>query len=119
MTTNYADQLDKAEAALIRRKEILALEIGNSLALGGEDLSSDRMASMVNDIAESEGEIRVLTLLANAEERGKSKEEIKEALFRLALRGPDDAWSGRGNDVRRALADGIRSAIDDAMWDLH
>ena len=34
----------------------------------------------------------------------------------LLTAGADDAWGGRGNDVKRARFDGVRSACADMEW---
>ena len=81
-------------------------------------MSADNIAAGANRIADLEGQLHVLQLLARAQQNGASNEAMERILFREALRGPDDAWSGRGNDVRRAYADGIRRGIDEALWDL-
>lgn len=39
---------------------------------------------------------------------------IATYLLMLAVASPDDTWSGRTNDSRRAYADGKRSAVGDA-----
>jgi hypothetical protein len=41
--------------------------------------------------------------------------EKLNVLVKLALRKVDDTWSGRGNDAKRAYADGWRDAVDAAF----
>lgn len=44
-----------------------------------------------------------------ADAKGVATAALAEVLDVL-LEGPDDTWSGRGNDVRRAQYDGVRQA---------
>lgn len=43
---------------------------------------------------------------------GLTIEQCKEQLIKKLLRGADDSWSGRTNDVLRAEFDGFRRAAD-------
>ena len=40
------------------------------------------------------------------------------ALAEMALADPDDTWSGRGNDARRARTDGAREILKDVLRQL-
>jgi hypothetical protein len=45
-------------------------------------------------------------------------ERVRRATFIVAdtlRQGPDDGWSGRGNDLRRAAFDAVRSRADDML----
>lgn len=98
-------------------KRELADKIIDALA---EDtyLPAEHIAKATNRIAEKEGALEVAHLVKHAEANEASTETLTRMLLREAVRSADDTWSGRGNDVRRAFADGRRNAIDDAMLDL-
>lgn len=97
-------------------KRELADKIIDALA---EDtyLSAEHIARTANQIAEKEGALEVAHLLKHAEANEVSKDTLARMLLREAVRPADDTWSGRGNDVRRAFADGRRNAIDDAVME--
>lgn len=116
-TTTAAARLTAAEDRLVEMKAALANDLLNANATG-EHFDSERIAKAANAIAAQEGTIRVRHLLASLEANGVGADGTAKALLRESLRGPDDQWSGRSNDVRRAFADGHRDAINDAMWDL-
>lgn len=113
-TTTAADRLAAAQDRLAEMK----VALGNDLAADPAGFDSERIAKAANAIAAQEGAIRVRYLLASLEANGVGPEGAAKALLRESLRGPDDQWSGRANDVRRAFADGHREALNDAMWDL-
>lgn len=110
-----AQDLDGYVKALKRE---LADEIIDALA---EDryLPAEEITRKGGFIAEKEGALQVAYLLArveeNAGEAGPSYEDLSRVLLVEAVRSPQDTWSGRGNDVKRAFADGRRDAIDDAV----
>ena len=85
--------------------------------LGTDLLASPKtsviLASKVNDIAREEGRVRVLTSVRDVLAQGAGREDINRLLLSMAVAYPDDSWSGRGNDVRRAYNDGIRDTLRD------
>ena len=97
-------------------KRELADKITDALA---EDtyLPAEHIAKTANRIAEKEGALEVAHLLTHAEVNEVPKETLARMLLREAVRSTDDTWSGRGNDVKRAFADGRRDAIDDAVME--
>lgn len=113
-TTTAAARLAAAEDRLVEMK----VALGNDLAADPAGFDSERIAKAANAIAAQEGAIRVRHLLARLEANNVSADGTAKALLRESLRGPDDQWSDRANDVRRAFADGHRDALNDAMWDL-
>ena len=94
------DYLDKADAP-----------IGRGLVLGAA------VAASANRMAEAEGAHKAwaiaAAILRGALDSGTVADPVR--LFALLLDGPDDTWSGRGNDVRRAYADGVRRAVAEAV----
>lgn len=91
-----------------------------ALAEGVKDeaMRSDRLAGLLNALADAEGVARVRhsyrQALVGMLDLGHSFEDAvayaKESAVGHLLSGPDDTWSGRKNDVRRAFADGVREA---------
>lgn len=83
-----------------------------------EAMRSDRLAGLLNALADAEGAARVRhsyrQALIGMLDRGHSEEEAieyaKESAVAHLLSSPDDMWSGRKNDVRRAFSDGVREA---------
>ena len=102
-----------AEAGKLR--DALAEAAGGGTTFGG--LLGLSVAHVANKIAEAEAAHKVWTLAASilrgALDAGTPADPVR--LFILLLDGPDDTWSGRGNDVRRAYADGVRRAVAEAV----
>jgi hypothetical protein len=81
--------------------------------LGSDDV--ERMTSAVQAVARAQGALYVAELVdeiqADAQEQGQDRNlmeaRIGHALLRVVSAGPDDLWSGRGNDTRRARFEGI------------
>lgn len=72
---------------------------------------AERLAKEVNGLAENEGRLFVRVQYRNALAQDASPEAIRRHLTKLVLNHPDDEWSGRSNDVRRAKADGVRNEV--------
>lgn len=74
------------------------------------------LAAKVNHVAEIEGWLYAVEYLEQFPDPAAQATEAAE----LLLRGADDTWSGRRNDVARArfdgLRDGVRFAMDEARW---
>jgi hypothetical protein len=81
--------------------------------------STGSPASHLNDLVQAVGvaeavarlRLDVAQMLRENQETG----DIRETLLNELLRGADDAWSGRANDLRRATHDGVRLAIRDII----
>lgn len=71
------------------------------------------LASAVNTLASAEGRARIWHHYRAALQAGQSVEEARAHCVGLVLNGPDDGWSGRTNDARRAVFDGMVSAVRD------
>lgn len=69
------------------------------------------LAGMVNRLAEAQGTVRPLAVIREGLASGASAATIKATLIGLLVNGPDDGWSGRTNDVRRAEYDGLREFV--------
>lgn len=114
MSASFTDQLRDQENYLDQAKAKLAADLTNdSVVMNAEDI-----AKAAGRIAETEGRIQVLYSLSRAEQNQASEHKMREIVIQEALRDPDDRWSGRGNDVLRSKADGRRSLLDSALWDL-
>lgn len=78
----------------------------------------DWLAEQVNVIAGYEGARDALTQIEaalTAYTRGDmSRDTLLAYVARLGLRSPDDTWSGRVNDCRRARHDGLVANV--ARW---
>lgn len=111
--TTAIDRLAAAQDRLAEMKDALAAD----LAADPGAFDADRIAKAANAIAAQEGVIRVRAVVAGLKTNHASDEEAQRALLNEALRVPDDTWSGRANDVRRAYADGHREALNDVMRD--
>lgn len=79
-----------------------------------------RLAGKVNEVEEWRGVVAVFAewergLASIAEHVGDNPQRVElekwKLLTRLALRGADDGWSGRGNDAARSNHDGRLKAI--------
>lgn len=114
VSVSFTDQLADQERYLDQLKAKLAEDLTNpSAVMNGEDIAKRAAA-----IAHCEGRIEVLYAISDAEQRNMDESVMREILMKQALRDPSDTWSGRGNDVARSKADGRRSMIDSALWDL-
>ncbi len=79
---------------------------------GGADIQ--RINGLLLSIAHSTGTMDVYAWIPGTFERG-GIEAVRHSLMRTATNGADDAWSGRGNDVKRAYDDGKLAAIRAVM----
>lgn len=83
--------------------------------------STNRLADRVNEVEEWRGIVAVFAEwergLEHIAEFGKdcTPERVElekwKLVTRMALRGADDSWSGRGNDAKRAFHDGRLKAL--------
>lgn len=78
--------------------------------LGSIDMAMLRMARRLTEAAQYEGEHVVWTMIDIMLAKGVEEATIQKRLIEQLLRGPDDGWSGRGNDAARARFDGITKA---------
>jgi len=84
-------------------------------AVSQEVLSGNRaenVAKALNQLAEAEGKANAWFHIRNARSQGATDADVQDHLLRLVLNGPDDGWSGRTNDVRRATFDGFRAEVE-------
>lgn len=113
-----AERVENLREYVTLLKQALADDLMDSTKEGGRYFPSERIAKAANEIAVKEAELEVAHLIVSAERNEVSKETLAKMLLREALRSPDDSWSGRTNDVKRAFNDGRRDALDDANMDL-
>lgn len=76
-----------------------------------EGRSSEALSTFVNDLAKVEAERFVDHLVADDVEAGLTKDKILHHATSYVLSGPNDTWSGRSNDVRRAYYAGLVEAV--------
>jgi hypothetical protein len=80
--------------------------------------STHRLADRVADVEEWRGILSVmaewergLEWMAEHVEADRIQLEKWKLITRMALRGADDSWSGRGNDAKRSFHDGRLKAL--------
>ncbi len=95
--------------------------------LAATETYSDALWSAIRKVAIYEGEITVWSeyheVYADASARhpddpSRVQYQCMRNLTRLLMNGPDDTWSGRGNDTRRARYDGKCTAVQDVYYDI-
>lgn len=96
-------------------EELLALvaaarETLVEIATKGSD--SHTLAQAVNAVAEMEGRVEVRALVVHALRHEADEQQIRQSLLQRLLQSPNDTWSGRTNDARRARMDGVREEIE-------
>lgn len=110
MSTDYAKKAEWAKASMASASARLAKAAGEGA--GYEDL-----AVTVNEIAKYEGAYAVYAYIAELQEAEVPKARLAHAVLSLAANGPDDRWSGRTNDAKRARYEGVLDAI--RFYSLH
>lgn len=61
----------------------------------------------LDNMAEIEGGVFLLEYVVRLEKAGHHQHYIMTAITEVVLRGADDSWSGRRNDVSRSRYDGV------------
>lgn len=89
-------------------------QISDSMeANGGTRHSAEHyvnLAKQIHDEAEQAGHRHIYALAALLHKRGEQPVVILAEVTNDLANGPDDTWSGRSGDVRRAYYDGMRQA---------
>lgn len=118
--------LDQAERSLASAKAAVASArqaVLDAVNVDPEFLIYDRVNREVLSLAVAEGK-RYIALLVHDVVKGWTEEglsdgeiahKINEAVLPVVLQGPDDTWSGRSNDARRAYFDGVRQAAQQVV----
>jgi len=106
--TDFASRFKQTLTAIETAKQRLAQS-----ALKND---SEGLAIMVNGVAFLEGRARVENLAADCQAGGRSKEDTLMAVYDLLVSTSNDTYSGRGNDARRAKADGMKDAARDLQY---
>lgn len=114
MTYTNNSYLAKAASA---PKAVASLR--SEIASGAASLSSERLDSLVNDLARMEA---IATLWQRAESVAERDEveSLQDAvrlmrpgvLRSVVIKGADDSWSGRSNDLRRCAFEGTLAWLD-------
>lgn len=68
------------------------------------------ISSAMERFAQREGELQALTKVAHWVAKGV---DFHRVMAEAAMESPDDSWSGRGNDTKRAINDGKLAALRD------
>ncbi|MBN8457549.1 MAG: hypothetical protein J0M04_06915 [Verrucomicrobia bacterium] len=114
MKATSLTELETATLAAITRlrdtAEVSLSEARTALACDAPSADAKSLARRLNTLAELEGRLSVFRMVIhlNAIDRA---DEIQAWLMEQAVRGADDNWSGRTNDVSRARHDGVLRAI--------
>lgn len=96
-------QIDNAKQALAR-------------AVADRTLDGESMLRKAQYVVNAEALARAQYTYRNV--LRNNPERRVEYLFDLLARGADDAWSGRGNDSRRAAADEVRKWADQQFGEI-
>lgn len=115
--TDLPRRVEGLEALVKDLRSGLALEVTNGAR-------PESLATSLNRVAEAEGRLFVyrsaeqfvVNATAAAEDGADdvSGADVRDHLLTsVVLRGPDDGWSGRTNDARRAYFDGVLDAVRD------
>lgn len=104
----YENQMQAAEGNLQHARAALTAAVAS-------DTHSDRLATLVNRIAEAEGALGLWARAAAMVAAGKDNAALTGYVARALMNGADDTWSGRSNDARRANFDGRREAATNLM----
>ena len=122
MKATYLTELETATlASIIRRRdtaEVSLSEARTALACDAASSDSKSLARRLNTLAELEGRLFVFRTVTYLNDNDRA-DEIQSWLMEQAIRGADDNWSGRSNDVARARHDGVLRAIREAAQDIN
>jgi len=76
------------------------------------NVTGERLVTIATDLAVAEARVALAVALRWQAGASVDVDEYREALFRCAVESPNDTWSGRGNDLRRAVADARRDIVE-------
>ena len=99
--------------AITEAREAEAHELAEARRLLAHEATlcdSQSLASRLNILAKHEGRLHVFAAVLELNQAGND-ERIHGWLMDQALKGADDSWSGRNNDIARTRHDGVLSAI--------
>lgn len=104
-------------------KAVAAIKTAIHQKATGMTYDAGALNDLVLALAHAEGELRVWARLEHyamqlsKQGQGEMTEETaKSVVFDMLAAGPDDTWSGRGNEVARARFDGVRAAAQKVEW---
>jgi hypothetical protein len=107
-------ELETATLAAITRlrdaAETSLSEARTALACDAPSADAKSLARRLNTLAELEGRLSVFRMVIHLNAITRA-DEINPWLMEQAVRGADDNWSGRTNDVSRTRHDGVLRAI--------
>ena len=114
MKATYTSELEAATLATISRlrdtAEVSLSEARTALACDAPSADAKSLARRLNTLAELEGRLSVFRTVIHLNDNDRAG-EIQAWLMEQAIRGADDNWSGRTNDVSRARHDGVLRAL--------
>lgn len=95
-------KIEAMEKHIARSRESLTDKMVNL----GWDLPD--LTASLEHLAAQEGKLMLLRGIKMAlDSEGGNEERAKSLVLSTLTHGPDDRWSGRGNDIKRARFDGI------------
>lgn len=101
-------------STLIAKKQHLAKRLAAE-SPGKDWVTAEHLTDFANEIAAAEGHVEVAHDFRAMLQQDYSADAIRKAMMRKLLLSPGDTYSGRGNDNRRAKADGVRAAVDSVI----
>jgi hypothetical protein len=107
--------------SIIRRRETAEVSLSEArtaLACDAASADAKSLARRLNTLAELEGRLFIFRTVTYLNDNDRAS-EIQNWLMEQAIRGADDNWSGRTNDVARARHDGVLRAIREATQDIN
>jgi hypothetical protein len=107
--------------SIIRRRdtaEVSLSEARTALVCDAPSADAKSLARRLNTLAELEGRLSVFRMVIHLHDNDRA-DQIQNWLMEQAMRGADDNWSGRTNDVTRARHDGVLRAIREASQDIN
>lgn len=118
VTPEYAKtQVESALAAVHRLRERLAHDALANLDKPADEtpLLAEDLDSTVRSIAAAEARLAVaVTISDHLNSEGGSPETIRADLLSRVFSGPQDTWSGRGNDLKRTYFEAFLKAVQEA-----
>jgi hypothetical protein len=122
MKATSPTELESGTLAAITRlrdtAQVSLSEARTALACDAPSADAKSLARRLNTLAELEGRLSVFRMVIHLSANDRAG-EIHAWLMEQAMRGADDNWSGRTNDVTRARHDGVLRAIREATQDIN
>ena len=108
-----ADMTDEQILAPVQRaKATLASKATE--AVTDDHMLGERLVAAAEDVAVAEAVASAALRYRNVlKSEGVTALALTQSLMGLLVRGADDSWSGRGNDLKRTMHDAVRKFAED------